>query len=116
VPPPFAQIIHRALSPSVDTRFPSTREMARQIGTTLKKVTLRRDLHTVLARTVAEARTALGMGPRPEDPEEATPIAMLPQDDTARYRAPTEESWLDQTANAVRGLRHYLPFFGKKQK
>jgi hypothetical protein len=116
IPPPLAQIIHRALSPSVDTRFPSAREMARQIGTALKKVTLRRDLHTVLARTVAESRTALGIGPRPEDPSQATPLAMLPQEDT-EHRAPIEEeSWLDQAGNAVRGLRHYLPFFGKKQK
>lgn len=113
VPPPFVQIINRALSQSADTRFPTTREMARQIGTALKKVQQRRDLHTVLARTVADARTALGMGPLVE---EATPIAMLPQDDTARNTAvEAEESWFDQTANAVRGLRHYLPFFGKKR-
>jgi serine/threonine-protein kinase len=116
VPQPFAQIIHRALSQSVDTRFPSTREMARQIGTTLKKVQLRRDLHTVLARTVVDARVALGLGPRTEDPSQLTPVAMLPQDDTARSVARPEESWFDQTANAVRGLRHRLPFFGKKQK
>ena len=75
VPAPFAQIIHRALSPSVDTRFPSAREMARQIGTALKKVQLRKDLHTVLARSVGDARTALGLGQRTEAPSEATPIA-----------------------------------------
>ena len=116
VPPPFAQIIHRALSQSADTRFPSAREMARQIGTALKKVQLRRDLHTVLARTVADARTALGLGPRPDDPSEGTPIAMLPQDDATHRELERDESWLDQTANAVRGLRHYLPFIGKKPR
>lgn len=117
VPPAVAQIIHRALSQSVDTRFPSTREMARQIGTALKKVQLRRDLHTVLARTVADARTALGLGLRTEDPSEATPIAALPHDGSGRAATEREdESWLDQTANAMRGLRHYLPFFGKKPK
>lgn len=120
VPAAFAQIIHRALSPSVDTRFPSTREMARQIGTALKKVQLRRDLHTVLARSVGDARTALGFGPRPEDSSEATPIELLIPTDTgpmAAVKPPAEpeESWFDQTANAVRGLRHYLPFFGKKR-
>jgi serine/threonine-protein kinase len=116
VPPPLAQIIHRALSQNTETRFPSTREMARQIGTALKKVQLRRDLHTVLARTVADARIALGLGPRTEDPSQLTPIAMLPQEDPARSVPRAEESWLDQTANAVRSLRHHLPFFGKKQK
>jgi serine/threonine-protein kinase len=117
VPPPLAQIIHRALSQSVETRFPSTREMARQLGTALKKVQLRRDLHTVLARTVADARTALGVAPRPEDPSQLTPVALLPREDAAPSEVtPEEESWLDQTANAVRGLRHYLPFFGKRPK
>src|SRR4051812_13561216 len=59
VPAQFAQVIHRALSPQIDTRFPNTREMAREIGTTLKKVQLRKDLHTVLARSVSEARQSL---------------------------------------------------------
>jgi serine/threonine-protein kinase len=116
VPQPFVQIIQRALSQSVDTRFPSAREMARQIGSTLKKVQQRRDLHTVLARTVADARTALGLGPRTEDPSEVTPLAMMPPGEVGPDAAREDESWLDQTANAVRSLRHYLPFFGKKQK
>src|SRR5258706_1679271 len=38
VPQTFTQIIHRALAPRIDQRFPSTREMARQVGTSLKKV------------------------------------------------------------------------------
>jgi serine/threonine-protein kinase len=80
VPQPFAQIIHRALSAKVETRFPSAREMARQIGTSLKKVQLRKDLHTVLARSVAEARQATGIGPRAQEASEATPIAeMVPE-------------------------------------
>ena len=56
VPQPFAQIIHRALAQNPDQRFPSAREMARQIGTVLKKVQLRKDLHSVLAKSVIEAR------------------------------------------------------------
>src|SRR3989440_7244380 len=63
VPPQFIAIIQRALSAQIGARFPSTREMARQIGTTLKKVQLRKDLHTVLARTVGEARSGMGLGP-----------------------------------------------------
>src|SRR5262245_7382663 len=77
VPQPFAQIIHRALSSSVDTRFPTSREMARQIGTVLKKVQLRKDLHTVLARSVGEARKAMGLHPRSNAPSSATPIAAI---------------------------------------
>jgi len=116
VPQPFAQIIHRALSAKVETRFPSTREMARQIGTALKKVQLRKDLHTVLARSVVEARQAQGIGPRPQEASEATPIAELVPEMTAQVapKAAAAES-AGGFANAVRGLRHYLPFFGKKK-
>lgn len=123
VPQPFAQIIHRALLPSVDTRFPSTREMARQIGTALKKVQLRKDLHTVLARSVGEARVALGLGPQ-DDPGSTTPLAEALPEEKPRLDKPLPsedednepDGWLEQTADAVRSLRHYLPFFGKKQK
>ena len=75
VPPPFLAIIQRALSANVDARFPSTREMARQIGTTLKKVQLRKDLHTVLARSVIDARSGMGLGVRTGDPSSARLIA-----------------------------------------
>lgn len=121
VPAPFAQIIHRALSPKVETRFPSTREMARQIGTSLKKVQLRKDLHTVLARSVAEARTSLGIGLRVNEASEATPIAEISLETTPPIAAvvslpgaPSEQPSDSGWSNAVRGLRHYLPFFGKK--
>jgi len=36
-------------------------EVARQIGTALKKVQLRKDLHTVLSRSVFEARSAVDL-------------------------------------------------------
>jgi eukaryotic-like serine/threonine-protein kinase len=122
VPAPFAQIIHRALSPKVENRFPSAREMARQIGTTLKKVQLRKDLHTVLARSVADARGSLGIGPRANEASEATPIAeLLPEEQRAAavvaIAAPGKveaDSWTN-AVNGLRGLRHYLPFFGKKK-
>src|SRR5262249_16807545 len=81
VPPQFAQIIHRALSAQVDDQFPSAREMARQIATALKKVQLRRDLHSVLSRSVSEARTALGLGSMTGEPSDATPLAELLPDE-----------------------------------
>ena len=127
VPQPFVAIIQRALSAQEDARFPSVREMARQIGTTLKKVQLRKDLHTVLARTVAEAREGLGLGLRTGDPSSATPIQQIVQDDTARIDlspkgaepapvvvAAPQGNVVTQTFGKVLGLRHRLPFFGRK--
>ena len=50
--------------------------MARQIGTVLKKVQLRKDLHTILSKSVIEARAAMGVAER-ADPSSATPVASL---------------------------------------
>ena len=120
VPPPFVAIIQRALTANVDQRFPSAREMARQIGTTLKKVQLRKDLHTVLARTVEQAREGMGLGPRTGDPSAATPIAQIIADDTPRIElAPQQlaerEGTIGGAVGKVLGLRHRLPFFGRKR-
>lgn len=124
VPAPFIQIIQRALSPNIEQRFPTAREMARQIGTTLKKVQLRKDLHTVLAKSVAEARQGMGLGPRTGDPSSATPVAQIVGDDTPRIElAPRAEGQassnqsgaMDKLRVIGHGLRHRLPFFGKKR-
>jgi serine/threonine protein kinase len=115
VPAPFVSIIHRALSASVDARFPSTREMARQIGTTLKKVRLRKDLHTLLAKSVDEARAGMGLGPRTGDPSSATPVAQLVGDDTPRIELDPVEQPTVGAVEKLRGLRHRLPFFGRKR-
>ncbi len=124
VPQPFIAIVQRALSREIDGRFPSAREMARQIGTTLKKVQLRKDLHTVLANTVEEAREGMGLGPLTGDPSSATPIASLVSDDTPRIElAPKVMPATNHTPAAgtamdkLRGLRHKLPaFFGGRRK
>jgi serine/threonine-protein kinase len=129
VPAPFIAIIQRALSADPKQRFPSVREMARQIGTTLKKVQLRKDLHTVLARTVADAREGMGLGLRTGDPSSATPIQQIIQDDTPRIElapkielppleptpVPQQQGAVQATIGKVLGLRHRLPFFGRKQ-
>lgn len=105
VPSDFAALIHRALSPLPEQRFPSAREFARQIGTVLKKVQLRRDMHSVLARSVQEARGAMGLGFRTGDPSEITPVADLRPEEPVTI------------GDRVRGLRHKLPgFFGGKKK
>jgi serine/threonine-protein kinase len=108
VPQPFTQIIHRALAATPDTRFPTSREMARQIGTTLKKVQLRKDLHTILSKSVADARTALGLGGMTGDPSSVTPIAEI-REDTPRLDAPAIAK-----AAEKRGLRHRIPAFLQK--
>jgi len=116
VPAAFAQIIHRALAGDPDNRFPSTREMARQIGTALKKVQLRKDLHTVLAKTVVEARAVIPLGARPGEISEPTPLAEITVDDAPRLepqRPP--EGAAAQALERLRSLRHYLPFFGRKR-
>ena len=113
LPQPFAQIIHRALSAKVETRFPSTREMARQIGTALKKVQLRKDLHTVLSKSVIDCRATLGAPGKVTDTSEATPIAEIMAEITPRIEMPIELT--EKKAEKPRGLRHYLPFFGRKR-
>ena len=123
VPPPFVALVHRALSASIDDRFPSAREMARQIGTTLKKVQLRKDLHTVLARSVADARAEMALDPSVEDPSSATPVATIVPDDTPRIElapavaavAASNSGMGAGAMDMLRGLRHRLPFFGKKK-
>ena len=114
VPSGFVQIIHRALSANPDDRFPSTREMARQIGTALKKVQLRKDLHTVLAKSVSEAREVMGLAPR-DEVSEITPLAeLMPIDDLPEAEA-KDEGVAAQALERLRSLRHYLPFFGKRR-
>ena len=116
VPAAFAQIIHRALSASPENRFPSAREMARQIGTALKKVQLRKDLHTVLAKSVVEVRASID-GSQIHEISELTPLAeILPEEPAPRLEPPRGyEGAAAQAFERLRSLRHYLPFFGRKR-
>jgi serine/threonine-protein kinase len=116
IPAAFAQIIHRALAGEAENRFPSTREMARQIGTALKKVQLRKDLHTVLSKSVIEARAVITLGARPGETSEPTPLAEIVPDDAPRLEpARSAEGAAAQALERLRSLRHYLPFFGKRR-
>lgn len=114
VPTQFSGIIHRALTAQPTQRFPSAREMARQVGTALKKVQLRRDLHTVLARSVIEARVDMGLiSGKTGDPSTTTPIAdLMPEDLTP----PPGIEFPPKPVEEKRGLRHRLPqIFGWKR-
>jgi serine/threonine-protein kinase len=108
VPAAFVQLINRALQRDITQRFPSAREFARQIGTVLKKVQLRKDLHSVLARSVIDARAAMGLTGRTGDPGTVTPVAdFLVEEETPRLEQ------LPKADEKPRGLRHRLPaFFG----
>jgi serine/threonine-protein kinase len=113
VPAAFAQIIHRALSPDIDDRFPSAREMARQIGTALKKVQLRKDLHTVLAKTVGDARATIELGSQIAEVSELTPLAeLLPEEPQLEEKS---DNLAVQAFERLRSLRHYLPFLGRRK-
>jgi serine/threonine-protein kinase len=115
VPQQFTTIIHRALMPAHDARFPSTREMARQIGQTLKKVQLRKDLHTVLARTVADARQQLGISVG--EASTLTPIVELTPPPRITPPRPQESVPAPMERRGL-GLLHRLPNlfgFGRKR-
>ncbi len=105
VPADVAGLIARALAPRVDQRYPSAREFARQLGTALKKVQLRRDLHALLSRSVSDARASMGLGARTGDLSALTPIAELrPEEQATAF------------GDRLRGLRHKLPgLFGRKK-
>jgi len=68
VPEAFERVVARALSLAVEDRFPSTREMAKQLGDVLKGSLGKEDLYATIAQTVARARRDLAMGNRTEMP------------------------------------------------
>jgi hypothetical protein len=66
---------------------------------------------------VQDARDGMGLGPRTGDPSSATPIAQIVGDDTPRIElVPPRTITPPQGAmGKVLGLRHKLPFFGRKR-
>jgi serine/threonine-protein kinase len=77
IPRSLVAVINRALAADENKRYPSVREMARELGAVLKTVREGRDLHVALGRSVVEARAGMGMGRRTGDPSTTTPIAEL---------------------------------------
>lgn len=105
VPADFVALIMRALAARPEQRYPSAREFARQIGTVLKKVQLRKDLHAMLAKTVVDARAARGKTvPLQAELSAITPVAELQLGEPPAL------------TDRLRGLRHKLPsIFGRKK-
>jgi len=68
VPADLAYVIERALALPTEERFPSTREMAKQLGDVLKSSVSSTDLYETLAQMVADARRELGRSHRTQGP------------------------------------------------
>ncbi len=104
VPAPLVNVIHKALAPREEQRYASVRDMAGHLGAVLRRVKSRKDLHTLLARSVLDAREGLGMGAGTGDPTSQTPVADLRGEHTP---APdTREK---------KGLWHRLSIFGRRR-
>jgi eukaryotic-like serine/threonine-protein kinase len=105
VPPALIDVVQRALAADVEARFPSTRDMGRELSMVIRKGQSRKDLHSSLARSVALARDAMGLGGRTGDPSAATPVAEItpavpPRSPAGRSASPSD--------NPLRSLRHRL--------
>jgi serine/threonine-protein kinase len=101
--------IHRALAARHRDRFNETRDMAQALSVALSRSRARNDLHVMLGRTVIEARASLRLGRRTGEKGAETPIVDVPQQAEIHQRPdvelPPQRRW---------GLRHLLPFFGRK--
>jgi serine/threonine-protein kinase len=105
VPGRLVDVIHRALSIGPERRFPSSREMAVELGQVLKK-SREGNLHSVLGGLVDQARSALALGEQTSDPAQATPVTN-PSAELEIEALPVETK--------RRGLRHRLPFLGRRR-
>jgi serine/threonine-protein kinase len=106
LPSGLVATINRSLSLAEEQRFESTRDMARELGSVLKGVKERRDLHVALGRAVAQARASSSAARRADHPSVITPIVDLSSDFVLEER-------LAESAPGRRGLWHRMPFLGR---
>jgi serine/threonine-protein kinase len=111
VPKELVAVIQRALAGEPGQRYPSAREMARELVHVLKAVKERKDFHVALGRTVVEARQAMGMGRRTGDPSTTTPVAEL--EELAAREAAKSTAAADQQPRRA-ALWHRLGFGRRK--
>lgn len=116
IPRGLVTAINRALAPRPDQRFVSAREMGKELTAVLRSAEADRDLHGLLATTVAEVRSSLSMGRQTREPQATTPIA-----DGGRERLVHESdagipiaTAGDEVSEPRRGLLHRLPFFRRR--
>lgn len=101
VPRELVTVLNRGLATRENKRHKSSREMARQLSNVLKKARARQDLHSLLGATVNEVMANMDMSLIDHEKSgSATPIAEL--------------SAGMETDEKKRGLRHRIPFFGRR--
>lgn len=74
LPGKLIQVINRALSPDESQRFDSVRDMARELALVLKHTKAPKDLHTLLAHSVSQARSYGDVVHEAIDLSDETPI------------------------------------------
>ncbi|HRC56270.1 MAG TPA: serine/threonine-protein kinase [Kofleriaceae bacterium] len=109
VPPGLVTVIQRALSAQSAERFPSVRDMGRELSMVIRRAHSGKDLHGLLARSVVEARRAMGLGLRADDPSAVTPVAEITPTAAAAASARSGAPKVSEAlAGPARGLRHRL--------
>lgn len=104
IPAGLVAVIHRALSPHIADRYPSARDMGRDLSTVIKHAHSRKDLHSLLSRSVMDALQEMNPADRPTDASSVTPIA----EPTPKAAAPRRADTQTPEAPAPRGLRHRI--------
>jgi serine/threonine-protein kinase len=75
LPPDLYVVLHRALAPAPRDRFPSVRDLAKQLGAILADRSQWRDTYALLGDTVKEARQVLALGQRTQKAAARIPTA-----------------------------------------
>ena len=104
VPNKLSGIIQRALARDPAKRFASTSDMSHAIAVFLQRGKTREELEAHLGKTVREVMAAGDLAVRVDESSAATPVADLSSE------LKTQEAEEPKR----RGLRHWLPFFGRK--
>lgn len=109
VPRSLVSVVSRALSGRPEQRYRSARQMGKELTQVLRSSEAHRDLHGLLADSVASVRSALAIGHQTREPTSTTPVA-----DYAESESETEIALTKEVSEPKRGLLHRLPFFRKR--
>ncbi|MFK7986790.1 MAG: serine/threonine-protein kinase [Sandaracinaceae bacterium] len=109
LPPAMIALVHRAMALRPEDRFPTSREMARQLGRMLASSDAVEDLYVSLATMVEKARHGLRIGRRTMDFSVAEPIEedlsglteLLPVDIEASEKG--DRGWVPSILDRIRG-------------
>ena len=106
IPRSLIAVINRALAGRPEQRFSSARQMGKELTQVLRSSEAHRDLHGLLANSVADVRSSLAIGHQTREPASTTPVA--------DYDSEAEVVFSEPVAEPKRGLLHKLPFFRKR--